>query len=116
MYANLIITFRKYTYNDLNSNSISYDCSMNIRLSNSWGYMDSEGTFDGIVGALENREIDFGLSPLFVRSDRAQHMEYGRLTWVLRYIFSIMLDTRKKQIKIILELLLFSVILKQKLQ
>lgn len=56
----------------------------NITLSKSWGYITSDGSFDGLVGALQRKQIDYGSSPLFVRTDRAEVMEYGRRTWTLR--------------------------------
>ncbi|CAH1113584.1 unnamed protein product [Psylliodes chrysocephalus] len=59
----------------------------NITLSKSWGYITSDGSFDGLVGALQRKQIDYGSSPLFVRTDRAEVMEYGRRTWTLRAAF-----------------------------
>lgn len=58
----------------------------NVTMNKSWGYMTANGTFDGIVGNLDQHLIDYGSSPLFVRTDRAEVMEYGRRTWILRYV------------------------------
>jgi len=57
---------------------------MDITLDRSWGYLQSDGTMDGLVGDLIEKKIDFGLSPLFVKKDRADFISYGRKTWNLR--------------------------------
>lgn len=60
--------------------------SLDIKVVKSWGYTNPDGTFDGMVGALERKSIDFGSSPLFLRADRAQVIDYGRNTWILRFL------------------------------
>ncbi|ENN79409.1 hypothetical protein YQE_04137, partial [Dendroctonus ponderosae] len=57
---------------------------LNITLDKSWGYLQSDGTMDGLVGDLQRRKIDFGLSPLFVKKDRLKFISYGRRTYNLR--------------------------------
>lgn len=54
---------------------------MIVELGKSWGYPLPNGSFDGMVGALGNKLIDFGSSPIFVRPDRAKFIDYGRNTW-----------------------------------
>lgn len=61
---------------------------LKIDLAKSWGYTNADGTFDGMVGALERKVIDFGSSPLFLREDRARVIDYGRNTWILRFLFT----------------------------
>ncbi|XP_044265375.1 uncharacterized protein LOC123011804 [Tribolium madens] len=80
------------TFNRFHSRLISfckdyYNFSLDIEVSRSWGYTKGDGTFDGMVGALENKIIDFGSSPLFLREDRARVIDYGRNTWILRAAF-----------------------------
>ncbi|KAK9883987.1 hypothetical protein WA026_004923 [Henosepilachna vigintioctopunctata] len=53
----------------------------------SWGYLQKNNSFDGLVGALERNEIDFGLSPLLVRPDRLDRIDYGFGTWIFRGAF-----------------------------
>lgn len=58
--------------------------SRDISISNSWGYRTPEHDFDGIAGDLERGIIDYGSSPLMVRPDRAEVLQYGMATWILR--------------------------------
>ncbi|VEN51411.1 unnamed protein product [Callosobruchus maculatus] len=53
----------------------------------SWGYLKEDGTFDGLVGELQRKQVDYGSSPLFVRVDRGTVIEYGRKTWSLGSAF-----------------------------
>nr|CAI5820252.1 unnamed protein product [Callosobruchus analis] len=39
------------------------------------GYLKKDGTFDGLVGQLQRKQVDYGSSPLFVRVDRSTVME-----------------------------------------
>nr|XP_008196050.2 PREDICTED: glutamate receptor ionotropic, delta-2-like isoform X2 [Tribolium castaneum] len=80
------------TFNRFHSRLISfcrdyYNFSLDIEVSKSWGYTNEDGTFDGMVGALERKIIDFGSSPLFLREDRARVIDYGRNTWILSAAF-----------------------------
>ncbi|RZC33887.1 glutamate receptor 2-like, partial [Asbolus verrucosus] len=56
-------------------------CSMDITTTKSWGYPTPNGSFDGMVGALQRKAIDFGCSPMFVRADRTKVIDYGRSVW-----------------------------------
>lgn len=58
-----------------------------VSRSESWGYLKSDGTFDGMAGELERKVIDYGSSPLFYRRIRAKVLDYGRQTWTLRAAF-----------------------------
>ncbi|KAJ8972992.1 hypothetical protein NQ317_009428 [Molorchus minor] len=81
-------TFNRFHYNLMSYCQKYYNFSTIIGLGKSWGYKNKNNTFDGLVGALESRSIDYGSSPLFVRSDRARVMEYGRRTWILRNTYT----------------------------
>ncbi|GBP57228.1 hypothetical protein EVAR_82940_1 [Eumeta japonica] len=54
----------------------------NLKLirTNSWGYLRN-GSFDGLVGELQRGRADLGGSPLFMRADRARHVDYTAQTW-----------------------------------
>lgn len=39
---------------------------------------------DGVVGALEKKKADFGMSPLIAKVERAKFISYGKGTWPLR--------------------------------
>ncbi|CAH1364653.1 unnamed protein product [Tenebrio molitor] len=58
-----------------------YNFTMETELGKSWGYPYPNGSFDGMVGAMERKLIEFGSSPIFVREDRAKKIDYGRNTW-----------------------------------
>nr|WJJ63355.1 ionotropic receptor 64a [Pachyrhinus yasumatsui] len=64
-----------------------YNFRLDIKVSKSWGYLQPDGNFDGLVGELERHKIDFGMSPIFVKRDRAKVITYGRKTWNLRAAF-----------------------------
>ncbi|XP_053614189.1 ionotropic receptor 75a-like isoform X2 [Plodia interpunctella] len=53
---------------------------------NSWGYIRN-GSFDGMVGALQRGDADVGGSTLFFRSDRAELLDYVVETWPTRQCF-----------------------------
>ncbi|KAH1007794.1 hypothetical protein HUJ04_004988 [Dendroctonus ponderosae] len=56
-----------------------------VEVTNSWGYYQPDGTMDGLVGSLERKLIDFGSSPLVIKTERAKFISFGRGTWPLRY-------------------------------
>lgn len=56
----------------------------NISATKSWGYIGPNKPFDGLVGYLERKETDYGSSPLFVRADRGEVIDYGRKAYVMR--------------------------------
>ncbi|KAJ8924530.1 hypothetical protein NQ315_007328 [Exocentrus adspersus] len=60
---------------------------VDLHLSRSWGYKQKDGSFDGLVGALQRKQVDYGSSPLFFRSARMEVLQYGRRTWTLRAAF-----------------------------
>ncbi|KAJ8928860.1 hypothetical protein NQ314_018517, partial [Rhamnusium bicolor] len=47
-----------------------FNFSLHIQRTNSWGYVQADGYFDGLVGLLERRVVDFGSSPLIYKLDR----------------------------------------------
>lgn len=53
----------------------------------SWGYIQSNGQFDGLVRLLEKRLIDFGSSPLIYKLDRMPVVDYSFGSWILRSTF-----------------------------
>lgn len=61
-----------------------YDYQLNMSVTTSWGYKQPNGLFDGMVRAIELRQIDFGTSPLFVKDERWPVVDYGRRTWKLK--------------------------------
>lgn len=58
--------------------------SLEIHTVNSWGYLQSDGTIDGLVDLLNNSKIDFGGSPLFFKYERFPIIDYSVSTWILR--------------------------------
>nr|CAI5819932.1 unnamed protein product [Callosobruchus analis] len=64
-----------------------YNFSLDVCRTNSWGYMQSDGRFDGLVGLLERRMVDFGSSPLLFKLDRMPFVDYGYGNWILRSYF-----------------------------
>lgn len=67
-----------------------YNCrdmfNFSLKMSNgtSWGYIIKDNMFDGMVGALQNRTIDFGGSPILTRGDRLPFIDYGIKTWTFK--------------------------------
>jgi hypothetical protein len=59
---------------------------METELGKSWGYPYPNGSFDGMVGAMECKLIEFGSPPMFVREDRAKKIDYGRNTWSFKLV------------------------------
>ncbi|XP_008196049.3 ionotropic receptor 75a [Tribolium castaneum] len=64
-----------------------YNFSLEIQRTNSWGYLTPNGHFDGLVGLLERRLVDFGSSPLIYKLDRMPVIDYSYGNWVLRSTF-----------------------------
>ncbi|XP_055914710.1 uncharacterized protein LOC129947950 [Eupeodes corollae] len=52
----------------------------------SWGYLKN-GKFDGMIGALVQRQADIGGSPIFFRIERAKVIDYTTRTWIARPCF-----------------------------
>nr|QEI46868.1 ionotropic receptor 64a [Galleria mellonella] len=63
-----------------------FNYSYELRRVLSWGY-NRNGSFDGIVGALQRQEADLSGSSLFFRSDRARLIDYIIETWPSRQCF-----------------------------
>ncbi|XP_072397594.1 ionotropic receptor 75a-like [Diabrotica undecimpunctata] len=82
-----IKNFNKFQYQILGYCADYYNYTKKDILVKTWGYLRPDGTFDGMVGALSSREIDYGNSPLILRADRAKFVQYGGLTWMLRSAF-----------------------------
>ncbi|XP_063918654.1 glutamate receptor ionotropic, kainate glr-3-like [Zophobas morio] len=64
-----------------------YNFSLHIERTDSWGYLTPNGHFDGLVGLLERRLVDFGSSPLIYKLDRMPVIDYSYGNWILRSTF-----------------------------
>ncbi|XP_023311151.1 glutamate receptor 2-like [Anoplophora glabripennis] len=64
-----------------------FNFSLEIQRTNSWGYIQSDGHFDGLVSLLERRIVDFGSSPLIFKLDRLPVIDYSFGNWILRSTF-----------------------------
>ncbi|XP_044747292.1 ionotropic receptor 75a-like isoform X2 [Coccinella septempunctata] len=64
-----------------------YNFSIIMQRTNSWGYKQANGKFDGLVSLLENNLIDFGSSPLLFKEDRLPFVDYSYGNWKLRSAF-----------------------------
>ncbi|XP_060526921.1 ionotropic receptor 75a-like isoform X2 [Cylas formicarius] len=104
-----INTFNRFHSRLLHYCSDYHNFSMDIVVDKSWGYLQSDGTMDGLVGDLERRKIDFGLSPLFVKVDRAKYVFYGRKTWNLRAAFIFRNPRSRKSYQIFIKPLTYQV-------
>lgn len=58
-----------------------------MQYTKSWGYIQLDGKFDGLVRLLELRKIDFGSSPLIYKLDRMPVVDYSYGNWILRSTF-----------------------------
>ncbi|XP_066142618.1 uncharacterized protein [Euwallacea fornicatus] len=81
-----------------------YNYSVRIAgVSNSWGYYQPDGTMDGLVGALQRHQVDFGSSPLVAKIERVRLISYGKGTWHLRMAFILRNPNAKKAYKIFIK-------------
>ncbi|KAK9883985.1 hypothetical protein WA026_004921 [Henosepilachna vigintioctopunctata] len=64
-----------------------YNFSLHMQRTESWGYIQKDGKFDGLVRLLQERSIDFGGSPLLLKYDRLPFVEYSFGNWILRSSF-----------------------------
>ncbi|XP_017775083.1 PREDICTED: glutamate receptor ionotropic, kainate 2-like isoform X2 [Nicrophorus vespilloides] len=64
-----------------------YNFTLDMSWTPSWGFILPNGTFDGLVRALQIGAVDFGATPLFVKPERLPFVDYGRPTWILRSAF-----------------------------
>lgn len=56
----------------------------NLKQVDSYG-VERNGSFDGLVGRLQRREIELGIASVFMRADRWRVMHYCAETLELRY-------------------------------
>ncbi|KAF2895118.1 hypothetical protein ILUMI_11048, partial [Ignelater luminosus] len=63
-----------------------YNFSMEIITTNTWGYEYAKGKFDGLTGALQNREADFGCSGLYIKPERLSILDFAVGFWTFRFI------------------------------
>ncbi|XP_076267186.1 ionotropic receptor 75a-like [Rhynchophorus ferrugineus] len=80
-----------------------YNFSLNVSSTKSWGYTQPNGHVDGIVGGLLRKEIDIGMSPIFVKQERLSLLSYGRKTWNLRAAFILRNPKSRKSYQIFLK-------------
>lgn len=64
-----------------------YNFSLKTLRTNSWGYLTPSGYFDGLVGLLEQKKVDFGSSPLIYKLDRMPVVDYSYGNWILKSTF-----------------------------
>ncbi|XP_050305883.1 ionotropic receptor 75a-like [Anthonomus grandis grandis] len=86
-----------------------YNFSMQIAVDESLGFLQTDGTMDGLVGSMERKIVDFGLSPLFYKKERAQFITYGRKTWNLYAAFILRNPKSRKSYQIFINPLSFHV-------
>ncbi|XP_060536547.1 glutamate receptor ionotropic, delta-2-like [Cylas formicarius] len=82
-----INTYDRFHYRLMYQCKDHHNFSFNTSWGKLYGYKTSNGTMDGLVGEMEQRRVDMGLSPLFIQEDRAKVISYGRRTWFLRSAF-----------------------------
>ncbi|XP_047523024.1 glutamate receptor ionotropic, kainate glr-3-like isoform X1 [Pieris napi] len=63
-----------------------YNFTYNLQRTASWGYLRN-GSFDGLVGALQRKESDIGGTSVFFRKDRCEVIDYVAETWGSRICF-----------------------------
>ncbi|KPJ04064.1 Glutamate receptor delta-2 subunit, partial [Papilio xuthus] len=63
-----------------------YNFSVAVQRTNSWGYSHN-GSFDGLIGALQRREAEFGCSPVLFKINRAEVVDYVVPTWQTKHTF-----------------------------
>ncbi|XP_047523048.1 uncharacterized protein LOC125061586 isoform X4 [Pieris napi] len=62
-----------------------YNFTYNLQRTASWGYLRN-GSFDGLVGALQRKESDIGGTSVFFRKDRCEVIDYVAETWGSRNV------------------------------
>ncbi|XP_013137215.1 PREDICTED: glutamate receptor 1-like [Papilio polytes] len=63
-----------------------YNFSVKVQRTNSWGY-SYNGSFDGLIGALQRQEAEFGCSPVLFKINRAEVVDYVVPTWQTKHTF-----------------------------
>lgn len=78
-------TFSRYNFKVITVVSDLLNFRLNLTITKSFGYLVN-GSFDGMVGALEHHKIDIGCSPLFFRTDRSKVTSFTARTWIARFV------------------------------
>lgn len=76
--------FSRFNFNLLLPVSHLFNFRLNLTTTPSFGYLVN-GKFDGMVGALEQKTIDIGCSPVFFREDRSKITSFTARTWIARF-------------------------------
>ncbi|XP_076375130.1 ionotropic receptor 75a-like [Megalopta genalis] len=63
------------------------NATINICTTNSWGYGNENGSWSGITGMLQRREIDIGGTGMFIVKERLGVVEYVQLYTQMRWAF-----------------------------
>nr|AXY83450.1 putative ionotropic receptor 64a [Conopomorpha sinensis] len=63
-----------------------YHFRYDLLRTNTWGY-PTNGSFNGMVGALQRKEVDIGCSPIFLWPQRAKVIDYTVQTWNSKQCF-----------------------------
>lgn len=50
----------------------------------SWGYLQQNGSFDGMIGMLQRGDIQLGITPAVITKDRLTVADFTVQTWTLR--------------------------------
>lgn len=82
-------TVHRLNFRTINLVQDYFNFKLHVKRTHSWGYIQnaSTTTFDGMVGMVQRREVDFGCSPAWFRTERLQVVDYGSQTWAIRPIF-----------------------------
>ncbi|XP_070509108.1 ionotropic receptor 75a-like [Chironomus tepperi] len=77
----------RFTYSLLNVIRDMFNLTYFQDQSKSWGYLQEDGTFDGMIGMMVRKEVDVGGTSMFLRSERHEVLSYTSETWYLRTCF-----------------------------
>ncbi|XP_046386314.1 glutamate receptor ionotropic, kainate glr-3-like [Ischnura elegans] len=78
-----IDTWTKINYFVVEDMSLDLNFTLNIQQYNNWGYQ-TNGSFDGLVGALQRQEVDLGATGMLFKADRMMVMDYIGETYHFR--------------------------------
>jgi hypothetical protein len=67
---------------------------MQLHVTYSHGYPDSEGRFDGMLGMLQRGEVELGITSLTTLSQRFEIVDFTGPTWKFRSVFISGLPTK----------------------
>lgn len=59
---------------------------MNTNLRHAWGSKLKNGSHVGMIGALQRKEVDIGLSAAFYRTERVPVVDFIVPTFIMRFI------------------------------